>query len=271
MSPFPVGGLSGGAAAVKERRRPGSLVLDYGPSRPHGWQPVPGESVGMTIGGHTTSKEFAFAGRSYRLSLDAFDDPDGSVDPVYEGVPADEVLDFRRTLQSAFGAFYAFRYVGGLRGRGELRVQSYSVSVTPAAEKSPLLYGADLYVTYKPGGRSVDSAVRGLRWIQVVKLTGAAGPPNLVSPLVDNGGRANPYYTTGGSTSINGQRVFNLHYRAALPAMERPEGGAIDLTGSYLAEVFLVHDTGTRNAAGKTVVNVFGGLKYGWRVQERRP
>jgi hypothetical protein len=37
-----------------------------------------------------------------------------------------------------------------------------------------------------------------------------------------------------------------------------------------MAEVFLVQDTGTRDAAGKGVIKVFGGVKWGWQAQEVR-
>jgi hypothetical protein len=34
-----------------------------------------------------------------------------------------------------------------------------------------------------------------------------------------------------------------------------------------MAEAFLVQDTGTKDAARKAVVHVFGGLKWGWQVK----
>ncbi|MPZ82396.1 MAG: hypothetical protein GEV28_19150 [Actinophytocola sp.] len=35
----------------------------------------------------------------------------------------------------------------------------------------------------------------------------------------------------------------------------------------FTAETFLVQDSGTRDENGKDVVNVFGGIKWGWQVQ----
>jgi len=34
----------------------------------------------------------------------------------------------------------------------------------------------------------------------------------------------------------------------------------------FRAEVFLAQDTGTKNAAGKDIVNIFGGVKWGWQL-----
>ena len=34
-----------------------------------------------------------------------------------------------------------------------------------------------------------------------------------------------------------------------------------------VAETFLVQDTGKKNASGKDVVDIFGGVKWGWQLQ----
>ena len=52
--------------------------------------------------------------------------------------------------------------------------------------------------------------------------------------------------------------------------MEIP-GDATVLSGQNLAEIFLAQDTGTKDAAGKDVVNIFGGIKWGWQVHEVQP
>jgi len=44
--------------------------------------------------------------------------------------------------------------------------------------------------------------------------------------------------------------------------------GELETNVRFMAEAFLVQDTGTKNAAGKDVVNIFGGIKWGWQVQE---
>src|SRR5215510_7854469 len=44
-----------------------------------------------------------------------------------------------------------------------------------------------------------------------------------------------------------------------------PRGNAT-LSDHFLAEIFLAQDTGIKDAAGKDIVNVFGGLKHGWQV-----
>jgi hypothetical protein len=92
------------------------LLLDYRPSQPTGWE------WGKTIGGHHPSGEFKLTGRRYRITLLSFGDAAGSASPVYESVPADPTIAFRRTLERQFGAHYSFRYRGGFKGDGEFRV-----------------------------------------------------------------------------------------------------------------------------------------------------
>jgi hypothetical protein len=235
------------------------LVLNYRPSQPHAWGD-PDPSSAMTIGGHTTSQDFTFGNRSYRIDL-------LQSCPVYQDVPGDATLKFRETLGTAFGAYYSFRYVG-FHGRNEFNVQSHSVSVRPATETTPLLYGADLYVVYNPDTRAGDPVPHGtLRWIQVVKLGGSTVPPGLESPFVDNGGSANPFYVLGGYTAINGNRVFSVNYAAVRPAMAMP-GDVTALSDQFTAELFLAQDTGAKDSTGKDVVNIFGGIKYGWQLRE---
>jgi hypothetical protein len=243
------------------------LVLNYRPSQPHAWGD-PDPSSAMTIGGHTTAQDFTLGSKSYRIDLLQSGD---SRDPVYEDFPADATLNFRKTLDTAFGVYYSFRYAGGFRGRNEFNVQSHSVVVRPATETTPLLYGADLYVVYNPDTRAGDPVAHStLRWIQVVKLGGSAVPPGLESPFVDNGRSANPFYAFGGYTAINGNRVFTVDYASVRPAMAMPGDVAV-LSDQFTAEVFLAQDTGTKDSAGKDVVNIFGGIKYGWQVRETQP
>lgn len=238
------------------------LVLNYRPSQPHGWQADPDQSVGMTIGGHTVSKDFKFDGRSYRIDLKTAD---------YEAVPADTDLGFRRTLSVGFGSAYTFHYTGGFRGRNEFDIQSHSVLVREPTATSPALFGADLYVVYKPDIRAGDPGVRSvLRWIQVVKASGGMAEPGRLSPFVDNGGSANPFYPFGGYASIYGNRIFNVNCGVVQPVVPMPGRDPV-LPGQFLAEIFLVQDTGARDATGKDVVNIFGGIRYGWQIVEVWP
>ena len=36
--------------------------------------------------------------------------------------------------------------------------------------------------------------------------------------------------------------------------------------GVFRAEVFLAQDTGIKNAAGKDIINIFGGVEWGWQI-----
>ena len=122
-------------------------------------------------------------------------------------------------------------------------------------------FGGGMYVVYHPDRRHGDPLVDdSLQWIQVVRQINDAASPG---SIVDNIWRANPYYVYGGLTSINGAKVFNFH--------DVPQGtiqGTAPLDVLFAAEVFLAQDTGIKDAAGKAVVKVFGGLKHGWHVRE---
>jgi hypothetical protein len=232
--------------------------MRYRPSQPHGWPPaIPGQSVGMTIGGHVTAKDFSYAGRTYRIELARFGR--AGTDPVRENFPTDTGVDFEATLAQAYGAHFSFRYLGR-PGRRGLAVQSYSVYVDEPTDGSPLTYGADLYVVGEPDLHPGDPAFRStLRWIQVVRTQRAGGSPR---NFVDSYGRANPFHPSGGITSINGRHVLNFVYGAS----ESPAGAV--LSDHYVAEAFLVQDTGIHTAAGQEIVHVFDGIKYGWKVGE---
>jgi hypothetical protein len=245
------------------------LVANYRPSQPHGWPASgPDEPVGVTIGGHTTATDFTYNGRSYRIGLLPFGQPGDSPDPVYEDTPTDATVNYKQTLTSAFGASYSFRYLGGFPGRGEFNVQSYTVFVTEPTQTSPLLYGADLYVVYDPDERRGDPPIRTtLRWIQVARSSAVPGVP---TSFVDNVGRANPFSVTGGVTSVYGTRTFSFAYSVTVPLFPGA-GGHTVLSDQFLAEIFLVRDTGLKDETGKDVINVYGGLKYGWQVQAVLP
>jgi hypothetical protein len=239
-----------------------AVSMSYRPSQPHGWPAViAGQSVGVTIGGHVTSRDFTHGGRSYRVELCPFGRSD--TDPGYENFPNDSTIDFKAILGQAYGTHYSFRYLGGFRQR-KFAVQSYSVHVSESTDASPLNYGADLYVVCEPDIHPGDPSVRStLRWIQVVRSQDEAEPPK---NFVDSIGRANPFYASGGITSIYGRRVLNFAYGASVsPA--GPDDNAV-LSAQFAAEAFLVQDTGIQDVAGKEIIHVFGGIKYGWQVCE---
>ncbi|MFG2294514.1 hypothetical protein [Streptomyces sp. NPDC048603] len=255
------GVLSVPAAAAPQRRHPadGHLVLDYRPSQPTGWPDMPGKAPG-TLGGHTASADFTFNGVPHRVALLPSGRNGASTDPVYEGVPADPAVGFEKELAAAFGAHYAFRYTGGFRGQGEFRVQSYGVFATEGTQEQPgATFGGGLYVVYEADTRAGDPDIHEtLRWIQVVRQSGTIGNRH----EVDNIGRANPFYMDGGLTSIHGTEVCNFHDTSQISLDAR-----VDLDEEFLAETFLTHDTGNRDRSGRAVVQVLGGIRWGWRVR----
>jgi hypothetical protein len=235
------GASSGGSVTAGHSAGAGRLVLDYQPSQPTGWASDQGESP--TIGGHVTSRGFTFRGKKYRVSL---------LDLVYESSPG---IKFRQTLIKAWGAHFSFRYAGGLPGGAKFVAESYNAwAGKPMANLPGTAWGGDLYVVYHPRRRGEEPAVNSdLQFIQVV----GAGS------FVDNAGRANPFYGEGGGlTSINGNQSVSFydHPRLSTRANSaRSEG--------FTAEVFLAQDTGIKDGAGKEIVNIYGGVKWGWQVQ----
>jgi len=240
------------------------LVPDYRPSQPTGLPPLPGQSAGTTLGGHVAARDFTYKERPYRIALlpvagQAGDAPE----PVYEETPVDPAVRFRQTLDAAWGAYYTFRYKGGFAGRDEFRVQSYGVMVQePTADNPTTVVGGGMYVVYEPDLRRGDPPLGDtLHWIQVVTSLGPLGRP----PEVD-AGLSNPFYPYGGLTPINGTEVFNY--------FDMPQIGVdgVDLVDTQLlAETFLAQDTGRKDAAGREIVNIFGGIKFGWQVSEAQP
>jgi hypothetical protein len=237
------------------------LALNYRPSQLTGWPPTyrgPGApTVGATLGGHQTVRDFTVDGTAYRIALLLSD-------PCYEVVPTDPTVAFRDTLAAAFGAYYTFDYRYGLPGRDRFSVESYSVfadiSDTGLGGVS-VNYGIDLYVVYD--GR-YDAT---LRWIQVVNWSGS----RTSGSYVDNSDRANPFYTIGGPTSINGTDVVNFVDTPQVGLLVGLGNGGGALSDVFRAETFLVRDTGRRDATGRTVVDVLAGLRYGWHVEVVSP
>lgn len=232
------------------------LELDYRPSELTGWE------WGKTIGGHHPSRKFELGGRRYRIALLAFGQPASSPSPVYESEPSDPAIAFKRTLERKFGAYYSFRYRRGLKGQREFRVQCYSVFAKP----EQMSFGAELYVVYEPDVHAGDPPAEAkLKWIQVTRWTGTGGPGP--APYVDNTACPNPFFISGGLISILGTRVFD--FQNPITVQHSPgRGGNSALSARYLAETFLARDTLTKDAAGRDVIEIFGGIKYGWQLQE---
>jgi hypothetical protein len=230
------------------------LVVNYQPSQPTGW---PG-GANMSIGGHTPSLDFTRNGETWRISLVSFGQPGDAPDPVYEGVPGDSTINFDQVLTNAFGDYYSFNYVGGLRGQDRFTVLSYNVFVKEPTPTFPVLnFGGEVYIVYDPAGSPAVPTNKPLQWIQVVNGTPQPGS------YLDNSYRANPFYILGGVTSINGSEVVNF-----ADASQKLIGPVdVDLTFRFTAEAFLVQDTGIKDGAGKEIINVFGGVKWGWQVQ----
>jgi hypothetical protein len=241
----------------------GRLRAAYEASQPTGWQPTDlvngsdGPAVGVTVGGHTASRNFIFQGRPYWVSLRGFQPGAAAPDPEYLETPGDYAVGYRTVLENAFGRWYSFRYQGGLPETGWFGVESYSVFLREPSDSSPaLVYGANLYFVYHHPAAGEDGS---WRFIQVASMTGGPQP----STVVDNAQQANPFYIWGGRTSVYGRPLVSFN--------DTPQvGGGVDggLTPSerFVAETFLVRDTGRRDAAGKDVVDVFGGIRYGWQV-----
>jgi hypothetical protein len=248
------------ASDASRRSRAAHVVARYRPSEATGWPATPGKTFSMTLGGHTPARDFTFNGKPYRISLLPFDQPGNSPNPLYEGVPTDPTIDFRRTLKRAFGPHDSFRYLGGLRGRGEISVHSYGVFVQEPTPQSPGTgYGAEIYLVCNPDLHRGAPPVSGdLHWIQVISWQRTGMPRQSV---VDNFWRANPFYFYGGLTSVFGKEVFNFHDVPQATVI-----GTATLDDHFTSEVFLAQDTGTKDATGKDLVNVLGGVKYGWQV-----
>jgi hypothetical protein len=250
----------------------GHLVVDYLPSQPTGWG-------GVTIGGHVASVPFTFEGDAYEISLLSFGQPGSAPDPVYEPEPSDPTIDFNRTLQQAWGTYYSFRYRGGFGGRSKIVVHSYNVlareptttrlaaaSTHPTPAHSPgtssaLSYGGDLFILYEPDSASSDPPANDdLQWIQVVYAQGRS--------FVDGPPRANPYYFGAGPTSIYGRPVCSFYDRPGTGIGQGAEGTSpITIETQEMFETFLVHDTGRRDRVRRGIIDVYGGVKWGWQIQ----
>jgi hypothetical protein len=253
----PLGASLASAGQAGARRGPSPLVLDYRPSQPTGWAPP----YTPTLGGHIASSELTWHGQAYRVSLLPFGQKD-TPNPVYEDDPGDATVKFKHTLAKKWSAYYTFRYLGGLDGGARFTVESYGAfhGKPPSPRQSGVLIGADLYVVYHPGRGPDHPAVSSdLQFIQVVYYQIGTG---LGDNLVDTD-RANPFYGEGGGlTSIDGNQSVSFS------DFVREGFGTTNLPPNlFVAETFLAQDTRTKDAAGKDIVHIFGGLKWGWQMR----
>jgi hypothetical protein len=244
------------AATAAAAPRAGHLRFDYKPSQVTGWSPP----YSPTLGGHIPSKDFTWHGKTYRVSVLLFGAA-GPV-PVYEPVPADPTVKFTRTVARKWGKYYTFRYQGGLAPAAAFTIESYGAfqGPPPNPRQSGVLVGADLYAVYDPGtSRSHPTASADPQFIQVAYFRIGTGQGD---NLVDTD-RANPFYGEGGGlTSINGRQSisFSDFVRQGYDDEELPPN-------YFIAETFLAEDTRKKDAAGKDIVNIFGGLKWGWQLR----
>jgi hypothetical protein len=245
------------------------LKLNYLPSQPTGWPAEAGhlrDGVGVTIGGHVASAPFTVRGTTNEVSLLAFGQPENAPDPIYEPEPSDPTIAFKRTLQKAWGKYYSFRYTGGLRGGSAISVQSYSTVATATATR--ISFGCDLFLVYEPDPTSGDPPITAdLRWIQVQNTGGRSS--------TEFQQRANPYYFPGGLTSVYGKPACSFYgvsgggIGVAPPRTSqspRADTGSAGLNG-VMAESFLVHNTRQKDRAGKGIIDILAGVKWGYQVQ----
>jgi hypothetical protein len=256
----------------------GSVLPNYQPSEPNGWPGGPsggpeGEAaVGHSLGGHTAALEFIHDEKTYRISLMSFGQSEDAPHPVYEGTPSDTTLAYQQTLADKFGDYYTFHFVGGFFGQNEIEVRSYTVFVNEPTETSPgLNFGADIYAVYTPDlSRGDPELSSNLQWIQVTHWT--TNLPVATGSFVDNANRANPFYPSGGYTSVYGKPVVNFAdtpqqgVSIGMPGGMGGEGAGNQPSAEFIAEVFLAEDTGEQDSDGAALVNIYGGMKYGWQI-----
>jgi hypothetical protein len=259
-------------AAWPRQTSAGHLLTNYLPSQPTGWPGQGGrvrDGVGVTVGGHVASLPFTAHDAGYEVSLLSFGQPGNAPDPVYEPEPADPRIKFKDTLQKAWRAYYAFRHIGGFSGTSAISMQSYSVFVTePTAANPQPGYGMDVFLVYEPDPASSDPPITAdLRWIQVNHAGGTPG--------TEFAQRACRYYFPAGLTSVYGKPAGSHHGGGrggvgvtAPPKGKRPstsQGPAV--VQGVMAESFLVLDTGRKDRTGKGIIDIYGGVKWGYRVQ----
>jgi hypothetical protein len=231
------------------------LVTQYEPSQPTGWL----APYSPTVGGHESCVQVSYGPATYRISLLPFGQAGSSRNPVYEAVPKDPDVAFKRTLAQEFGGRFTFRYLGGLPTGAKFVIESYGVRLYRRAKG--LVWGSDLYAIYTPGktGPAINSD---LQFIQVYSARYASGGG--AGSRVDAPRLNAPYYGEGaGLTTINGHQIVNFYdFGPGVPFPVRPRGGVGPQVDRI--ETFLAKDTGRRSAAGKKIVDIYGGIEWGF-------
>ncbi|MGH3190028.1 MAG: hypothetical protein ACRDPY_29530 [Streptosporangiaceae bacterium] len=130
----------------------------------------------------------------------------------------------------------------------------------PTATHPQLTYGGDLFIVYEPDPSSSDPPITAdLRWIEVSYSQRRSS--------TEFAQRANPYYFPGGLTSVYGKPACSCY---GAPTGGFAEGKGKDspaLSAHSMAESFLVHDTGRKDHAGKGVIEIYGGVKWGLQLK----
>jgi hypothetical protein len=251
---------SSSASAASDSKQ---LVVRYEPSQATGW-PAP---YSPTVGGHKSCVQVSYGHKTYRISLLPFGQTGSSPNPVYEAVPKDPDVAFKKTLAQGYGRHYTFRYLGGLPSGATFVIESYGVRLYRRAQG--LVWGSDLYAIYEPGktGPAINSD---LQFIQVIYTTRYAPSGGRSGSFVDAGQAPNsptPYSGEGaGLTSIDGHQIVNFYDPGpGVLGPVSPYGGA----GTQVdrIETFLARDTGTRNSAGKRIVDIYGGIEWGFAFE----
>jgi hypothetical protein len=248
----PIAARAGSSSALAASKQ---LVPHYQPSQATGWA----APYSPTVGGHEPCVQVSYGHKTYRISLLPFGQAASSPNPVYEAVPKDPDVAFEKTLAQEYGRRYTFRYLGGLPSGATFVIESYGVRLYRRAHG--LVWDSDLYAIYEPG-KSGPAINRNLQFIQVYSTRYPSGGPE---SRVDASGLA-PYYGQGaGLTTINGHQIVNFYdFGPGVLFPVRPYGGVGPQVDRI--ETFLAKDTG-RNAAGKKIVDIYGGIEWGFAFQ----
>jgi hypothetical protein len=121
---------AGGRTAASSK-----LVTSYKPSQPTGWE----QPYNQALGGHLVSKEITYYQKKYHVALLDFGGSGNLSNVVYESVPRDPHVAFKKTLSLAWDRYYSFRYLGGLPGDAKFVVESNSVSLAKQPVHFPMV------------------------------------------------------------------------------------------------------------------------------------
>jgi hypothetical protein len=90
--------------------------------------------------------------------------------------------------------------------------------------------------------------------------------------MLDNVGQPNPYYLGAGLTSVYGKQACSFYDSPTTGLANKGPTGKDPTTLSQLRmfETFLARDTGHKDHTGKGILDIYGGIKWGWQVQAAR-